>query len=258
MSRIHCSQCGERGHNKRNIRCPVNKQQTLLRRFTTSVETQIDMTPEIQERITLCKNRLFDAIKELIQLIEFISQPNAHPRSDYIIAVIVRSCIFCDKINQALQCDLADTPLIMHDNLFQYFTQNIYTFNVIMGTMVSSTARLVTSFQNRIFTSTIEELTPTKRTSDYLKEISFVQDLTIDESASSCYCPLCFDDVTAIDVVITNCNHSYCGTCIKEFATVDKDKTKKPNCPMCRTDLTSFKIGNQNVYNEVREHILNL
>jgi hypothetical protein len=59
-------------------------------------------------------------------------------------------------------------------------------------------------------------------------------------------------------LIVTNCNHSFCGTCIKRFTDSIKDKTQIPNCPMCRTDLTGFKVGNQQIYEEIQEHILNL
>jgi hypothetical protein len=97
-----------------------------------------------------------------------------------------------------------------------------------------------------------------KRTSAYFKEISLIQDLTIEKDAPECDCPLCFDSVPVTDVLNTNCNHSFCVTCVKGFATVNKDKTKKPDCPMCRTDITEFKVGNQQVFADIQNHILKL
>ncbi len=152
--------------------------------------------------------------------------------------------------------------------MFEHFSAQINLFNAFLSTHISTSFSLVASFQDGKFNLILYNPNGTsidaictanvKRTSAYFKEIVLAQDLTIAEDAPACDCPLCFDAVPATDVLVTNCKHSFCVICVKGFATVNKDKTKKPDCPMCRTDLTEFKVGNQQVYNEISEHILNL
>jgi hypothetical protein len=164
--------------------------------------------------------------------------------------------IFVHKINLALEHDSADIPLISAAPIFTYLMVQIARFNVIMGAITT----VVASLQNHRFSWTWVglPLPVVKLASSYFKEIALTQDLTIEKDTPECDCPLCFDSVPATDVLVTNCKHSFCVICIKEFATINKNKTKKPDCPMCRTDLTEFKTGNPKVYTDIQEHILNL
>ncbi len=235
----------------------------MLLRFTTPFASQPNIPSELQPRAAQCLIRLLDAMKGLLQLNDIISQPNTYPPTDYVFAIICKSHEVCNKLNLALQSDLPETPLISREPLFDYFTEQIEAFNIILGTLFQSPFRIVIANQDGHFTHNLVNTEPAtrtseKKTSEYLKEMSFVQDLTIEENAPGCDCPLCFDEVSAVNVVVTNCNHSFCGTCIKGYANANKDKTKKPNCPMCRTDLTELKIGNQQMYNDINQHILNL
>jgi len=275
MSRIHCSHCGRAGHTRGNYHCLVNTHQRntnspfvvkwVFQRSTSR------MTPENRQRFNQCRTYLSDAIDELTVMARRIStyrQTNAPPNSYFMMDVIRQIQRFVPKINQALEYDSVTRPLISAAPIFTYLMAQITRFNELMMTIIT----IVASLENHRFSwrwLEIEEPIPVvqhnvaqrpvaKRTSAYFKEIALIQDLTIAEDAPACDCPLCFDAVPATDVLVTNCKHSFCVTCIKGFATVNKDKTKKPDCPMCRTDLTEFKVGNQTVHNEISEHILNL
>jgi hypothetical protein len=235
----------------------------MAQRFMDPQPDTTIQTPEMQARITLCETRLLSAIEELVILTRFISQPLMAPATDYVIGVMTQTNLFCTKINLALASDSQERPNILPIPLFEYFTSQIQCFNTILSSMIHSQIRVETHFQNRLFNWTlVNPTTPpatvAKRTSAYLKEIVLIQDLSIEEDAPVCDCPLCFDKVAAADIIVTNCKHSFCGTCVKGMTNAIKDKTKKPDCPMCRTDLTEFKIGNQQVYNDIQEHILNL
>ena len=91
MSRIRCSGCGQEGHNRRNIRCPVNNQNMMLLRFTTPFASQPNIPSELQPRAAQCLIRLLDAMKGLLQLNDIISQPNTYPPTDYVFAIICKS-----------------------------------------------------------------------------------------------------------------------------------------------------------------------
>ena len=261
MARIHCSRCGQEGHNRRNIRCPQNSNRRLLTAFTAPPSTpQTEITPETLVRIRVCKTILFNAIECLVNLTQFISQPLTVSVPDYIVTVMRKISTFCKKINLALASDSVERPLILPVPLFDYFNTQIELFNTRLQNLIGSRFNIETCFQNNKFEWILVNLNELseKRTSEYFKEISLVHDLTIPDDASTCDCPLCFDAIPATDALVTNCNHSFCVTCVKGFATANKDKTKIPDCPMCRTDITNFKVGNQLVQNEISEHLLNL
>jgi hypothetical protein len=257
MSRIHCSQCGQVGHNRRNRNCPVNiDAMNIAQTFT--------MPPLTSQRTTLCRTRFLVATNALTELTQFISRTNDVSRSDYVLGVVVKTHLFCRSMNQALEVDTDETtPMISHEHIFEMLFNQVSAFNNILDVIIDLPIRLVVSLDGRHFNSTLSNPNPTttvalKRTSAYLKEITLIQDFTITETSPNCDCTICFDEVMAMDVIATNCKHTFCGTCIKGFTTSIKDNTKKPDCPMCRCYITQLKIANQQVYNEIHSHILNL
>ena len=278
MSRIHCSQCGQTGHNRTNRHCLVNVHQRNMNvpfviKWVFPRSTS-HMTPANRERIVRCRNYLSQAIDELTDMTQYIHTYHSEAIDQLMVQYIIRLYqddiltklnLFCHKINKALEYDSADRPIISTAPIFTYLMRQISQFNEINET-IHTRLQVTASLHNRIITWAFRgyEEPPTtpqhalKSSSAYFKEMSFINDFTIAEDAPRCDCPLCFDAFPATDVLVTNCNHSFCVTCIKGFATANKDKTKKPECPMCRTDLTEFKVGNQQIHNEISEHLLNL
>ena len=278
MSRIHCSRCGQAGHNRRNRNCPLNTAQNLRPTLPPSTppgppppftrsSTPPGPPPVMPRRAPrnttpgMRTINLLSAAMRVLEILEqFIPRQDDSPRSEYILTVVAISITFCEKMNLALESDSVETPLITPIPIFDRFSENIGIFNAIMA---GGSYAINASFQNNRFRSAVTSppnpnASVVKRTSAYFKEVSLVQDLTITEDAPKCECPLCFDDFAATDIIVTNCNHSFCGTCVKGFSTSIKDKTKIPNCPMCRTNLTEFKVGSQQVYADIQSHILNL
>jgi len=94
-----------------------------------------------------------------------------------------------------------------------------------------------------------------KRGSEYFKELSLVNDLTIPHNAPSKECTICFDEFNSQDIIATGCDHIYCVTCIKDLSTSLKDKSEKPPCPMCRTDIVELKFGNIDILHVIQDHL---
>lgn len=63
-------------------------------------------------------------------------------------------------------------------------------------------------------------------------------------------CPLCYDNFDNVDGVCTNCDHGYCRPCFEKFVN-SLNKTKKPTCPMCRTNIIEIKTGNSDTMNAI-------
>jgi hypothetical protein len=91
-----------------------------------------------------------------------------------------------------------------------------------------------------------------KRTNEYLKVLNLTFE---DTKEDDCPCPICFDTLDVKDVVKTNCHHGYCTDCIKNMTTSIKDNTHEPKCPLCRTTITGFTIGNQELCIEIKNHL---
>lgn len=62
---------------------------------------------------------------------------------------------------------------------------------------------------------------------------------TAEELAELTECIICFEsDTKVLNMVETNCNHSFCHGCITKHMDNPKFDTCPPNCPMCRGTLT--------------------
>jgi Zinc finger, C3HC4 type (RING finger) len=100
-----------------------------------------------------------------------------------------------------------------------------------------------------------------KRTNEYLKVLTLTFEDTKENKEEDakeeevCPCPICFDTLTLKDIVKTNCHHGYCTDCIKNMTTSIKDNTHEPTCPLCRTTITGFTIGNQELCIEIKNHL---
>ena len=256
MAIYYCSQCGQQGHNSRNRECLVNLQKRVT--YAQTVRPWVRTYPRMSPEDNVCRRHISEAIVKLDILTQFIIR-NRHieeASSEYVNSAISKINEVCEAFNTALEHESMITPILITEPITDY----IYILTGIFNRVTEEYSfRMEVSIRRRKFQwsfldNTVEA--PVKRTSEYLKEISLVHDFNIPSSDGNC--PLCFDEFAATDLIVTNCNHSFCGTCIKGFADSIKDKIQIPNCPMCRTDLTGFKVGNQQIYEEIQEHILNL
>ena len=70
-------------------------------------------------------------------------------------------------------------------------------------------------------------------------------------------CSICFDIIGDKNIFITNCNHTFCGTCMIKHSRVSN------LCPLCRTELietqedilpeSSNQIGDTSIFGGVGE-----
>ncbi|NBW57385.1 hypothetical protein EBR43_06300 [bacterium] len=274
MSRIRCSQCGQEGHNRRNRECPVNVQQ---RSSPTSVAVpaseeerhlnieNLNTTPVLinprANRYHTYFNRATHNFEILVNLMNTRQQQNMSV-SGFILGCVAIVQLICNDMCRALEHD--NVPAIhasIHSGFFQQLEHQVQTLNEMIRTLNSSaTVRVFVYLTDtgRFKMTLVETAERRKRTSAYFKEISLVVDLTIEEGAPGCECPICFDEMPAQDAIYTNCKHSYCGTCLKGLATSIKDKTEKPCCSMCRTDITHLTFGKREVFQGVSQHFKNL
>jgi hypothetical protein len=56
-------------------------------------------------------------------------------------------------------------------------------------------------------------------------------------------CSICLNTCERMSVAHTNCKHAFCLVCVCDYTNSIKDKTTKPNCPLCRTELSTLKVS---------------
>ena len=242
----YCSQCGLEGHTKRNVDCPINK---IDRKYQLIAE-QIDACQfpyqklDILDRtIIYLKNDLSGALRNY-SLSErtaiYYHRSFLESKAKRIDAQKNGTMEEVLRVSDEMKCAEANFKimkqcLIVDTHLKNKLREQIRRFYV--------TQNVITMF--------------TKHTSDYLKEMTMVNDLTLSEVAT-CDCPLCYDTVLVKDALQTNCSHSYCVECVKNFSTSIKDKTTSPACPCCRTTITEITTGNSAILVDLRTHLLRL
>jgi len=68
-------------------------------------------------------------------------------------------------------------------------------------------------------------------------------------------CNICYEDKKNRHMVTLNCNHNFCGDCISQ--TLKKcDTLSFPNCAMCRTKISVFKIKDDDTFNILKSNLV--
>lgn len=241
MSRRCCTLCGGAGHNKRNRDCPVNVQlraeadairMALQRSTACFMDAQANMC-DISETIRKWQRgqmTTHDFVSRMIQLMEFVcNNINIAAQGNMYVEFMINSLYGAVHImNQALR----RSPTNNNEFFLNYIDDEVFLY--------------------------IKQIVKQTTAAAYLKSISLVQDLTISNEIPGCDCPICFDEFAATDVLQTNCNHSFCISCIKNLSNSIKNKTNKPCCPMCRTEITKITIGSTETYNELNDFMCSL
>jgi len=88
-----------------------------------------------------------------------------------------------------------------------------------------------------------EEIVPSKRVETIVFCLESARELT-----EVLECPICFDSYPRIEMDTTQCNHSFCHTCVKTLM----EKTQcHPNCPMCRTLVRTITVRETEKYEDI-------
>ena len=64
-------------------------------------------------------------------------------------------------------------------------------------------------------------------------------------------CAICYESINCMDLVKLNCNHKFCGDCIKGSLKTHNNIYHGPSCALCRTEMVSFSVKNPEIYNSV-------
>jgi len=74
---------------------------------------------------------------------------------------------------------------------------------------------------------------------------------TVEELKEELFCSICLDEHKKIETVTTNCDHTFCKSCM--CANLDHyiATNRLPTCPMCRTNITTLEIKDVDYYDEL-------
>jgi hypothetical protein len=64
-------------------------------------------------------------------------------------------------------------------------------------------------------------------------------------------CNICYEETEETDMVVLNCDHKFCGTCVKQIL-----KKCKPNCALCRQKIVCMTIKNEELVDNLKENIV--
>jgi hypothetical protein len=69
-------------------------------------------------------------------------------------------------------------------------------------------------------------------------------------------CAICYENIQNMDLVKLNCEHKFCGICIKKSLNAHRNINCGPTCALCRKPMVSFSVKNPEIYDLVAEHCI--
>jgi hypothetical protein len=249
----YCSQCGKTGHNKRNRICQINinkeRYESIVQitHWTQGIEAKRNILNTYIIEIT----RELDSLREEMNLerrtSDFFYQQVDEARKAHILAQHTGPMELCLETYNRLECAEASWDIMY---------RNYMTLSKCKDSLREIAMNLL-----ELWNSYREPQVPT--TSEYLKEMSVILDLTAsvdvqqepEKSEDKYDCPLCYEVCEKKNIIETNCCHSYCLDCMKNFTTAIKDKTTKPSCPLCRTEIKELFTRNSVIHCNYMLHL---
>lgn len=248
----YCSQCGMAGHNKRNRICQININRERYQAIVEEVRWAQNIAIK-REILNTYMNEIrieLDTLRETTELerstANFYFQQVNEAKKVHISAQHTGPMELCIETYNQLECATASWE-IMYRNYMTLYKCKDSLRKIAMNLIDIWNSYCVPQITN---------------TSHYLKEMSVVLDLTASEhtekNVEKYDCPLCYDGCDFTNVIETNCCHSYCLDCMKNFTTSIKDKTTEPACPLCRSEIKELFTRNKDIHCEYMRHIESL
>ena len=258
-----CSFCKKPGHNISV--CNEKKESlivTVLFRFINSCETKQEL------RDTLIR---FILIKLKILAKHFKLNVSNH-RKDIIIDKLIPLCIE----NQTTQWinNYKVIEEILQENPGYSLTEIIHIKVIELYRNLNNRDSVYDNFTNSnwFIRLNFNQQSPTIRrqiTYGYIRAFDYITSLMNDENTRNHWkiepimtrlyteselrevkqCPICYEETPEIHLMHTNCNHTFCNTCITTHLETERNK-RHPHCPMCRTTITTMNIKSITLFDE--------
>jgi len=269
--RFHCSQCGEEGHTKRNNNCRINiaeKERFQIRnekilsirnmnwQITNILDQRDGLVIPLEEMIFSCLLMLqyvCSSIKDILVVKYSVASLSIHLESN--VRKLNRRLMLHQEPNPTAFYDLGAIQLnyIPYPSILcrpVYLLEPMNSYFTISGNILTSA--IVRQLIRPHSIDTV--LNPTKRTIEYLKEIT-IEHEDSEKKQFADMCPICLTAIEHQQSIYTQCSHEFCADCIKNLATSIKDNTSSPACPLCRSHITKLVTENHELCVEIRNHI---
>jgi len=279
---IHCSQCGEEGHTKRNNNCRINiaekerfqimnEKILSIRNMNWQITNILDqrdgLVLPLEEMIFSCLLMLqyvCSSIKDILVVKYSVASLSIHLESN--VRKLNRILMLYQEPNPtafyelgAIQLNYIPYPFILGRSV--YLLEPLNSYFTITGNILSSAiVRQLIRPQNAA-----HFIRPNKkRTIEYLKEMTVEHEnanqkqVTTSPSSEHNTCPICLTEIEHHHSIYTQCNHGFCASCMKDLTTSIKDNTTEPSCPLCRSTITKLVTENHELCLEMSNHLTSL
>lgn len=244
MSVRRCSQCGQEGHNRRNMWCPVN----------VGLRARADRENQMLYRSSNSLLRAEEELSSIVTMYEQVcNQYTARKMKNYVLFVGGRGPIVLQNIVTASSHYNINILLDELRHHVQYCNDFIRSYGLPYEIQISDDLRRF----ELLASDPLPGVPRTQSTSDYWKAIQVVIDLTISQS-EHIECPICYETISCQEALNTNCKHQFCVNCVTASATQNKYNTNQPTCFLCRQTITCFTVGQPEICTKLNEFLIQL
>lgn len=181
MSRIHCSACGEQGHNRRNRMCRVNLNQE--RRFDTPTPvptpnnpvnirtffgTTPAPTPAPTPLVDIRANRSFSLLRTVLNVLNDLTETvrqyeqagqalSGEPLTTFLFSCIAKIDTICKTMSRLL-LEYNDIGNVAPQQLFAQLEEQVQLINSFIQQHARATIRIIVSFVEQRFLMTLTDI----------------------------------------------------------------------------------------------------
>ena len=264
-----CSRCFQEGHNCLNRLCPARVPGFVPSRPTAQLRPRT--APRVsgmrQTTLTIDPQRLFNFVRSFQEF-----APEYHMLRSNISREVPYNAY-------ALPLDRNENPY-MNNGITEFFmtpqthvlriinligTDHVIALCVIRNLQIVILANVPYPVDEDVFIIipqipmlTINERPSFRLVSSYVKDWGITLDLSRQVSDTEIECVICAEEKLPSHFARTNCKHEYCVDCVKNDIRVNKDKTTKLSCPLCRTEISEVFVFDTDLHSELSEFILHV
>ena len=229
-----CAYCHHIGHNINNCKDPSIEilDQTILEKFifiTVLFRTLIshyDISLCVKELLNLLS---YDELKILIYKKNLKKLTINDEKNTYVHYLRVN---YQDKVYSYSKNQLKQKLNEISDENYQ-----TYGDEYLKTELISDSFQLEELLLNRMY-----EFRPPQRKFDIKTQ---PQTSTQNHTQNQRHdCPICLDEITLTNQIITNCNHTFCNDCIQKYFKSLNSNNNPPVCAYCRDPMKRLEIPN--------------
>lgn len=250
MSKTKCAYCHHIGHNINKCKDPSIEilDKTILEKFVFI--TVLFRTLVSHYDISLCVKELlnllsYDELKILIYKKNLKKLTINDEKNTYVHYLRVN---YQDKVYSYSNDELKQKFNEISDENYQTYGDEYLKTNVISNSFELEELLLNRMYEfrppQRKFDITIKP--PTTQTQNQTQTQTQKKD-----------CPICLDEITPTNQIITNCNHTFCNDCIQKYFKSLNHNNNPPVCAYCREPMKRLEIPDPTLRKQIQTKYCN-